>query len=214
MLSHLVDFLQQRLQQPLPGVAAHLLMSHREREEYFKQYSIPEHARLGSVMLLLYEKQGRIHLPLMVRTEDGRVHSGQVSLPGGKVDAIDESYGATALRETEEEIGIPRSDIRMIGGLTPIYIPPSNFLVHPFIGWVDTPPQFTPNRDEVAHLLEAEIEGIFDPGHYVSKTLVLRNGKQVETPAFIYREQRIWGATAMILSEFRLLWEESQNQKP
>lgn len=213
MLPKFVEFLQQRLQQPLPGTAAHLLMSHRERDEYFRQYSIPEHARLSSVMVLLYEKEGRIHLPLMVRTEDGRVHSGQVSLPGGKVDSADESYGATALRETEEEIGIQRSDIRMIGGLTPIYIPPSNFLVHPFIGWLDSPPQFTPNRDEVAHLLEADIEGIFDPAHYVSNTLVLRNGKQVETPAFVYREQRIWGATAMILSEFRLLWEESRTQK-
>jgi 8-oxo-dGTP pyrophosphatase MutT (NUDIX family) len=208
MLQRISEQLIRRLQQPLPGNNAHLKMAHQERLDYFSKYRIPDNARISSVLMLLYEKDEKLHLPLIVRANDGTVHSGQISLPGGSIEPDDEHLAFTAVRETEEEIGIPRKGITVLGRLSQIYIPPSNFLVHPFIGKFTGAPVFSEPNNEVAQVLEVCIEELFDENKIQEKTIVFRNGKSISTPAYVYDNHIIWGATAMMLSELRMVLTE------
>jgi 8-oxo-dGTP pyrophosphatase MutT (NUDIX family) len=200
-LEELARSLKHRLALPLPGKMAQFRMAHAERRLNILRYHIPEDAKQGSVLALLYEDQGRIKFPLILRPDYSGVHSGQVSFPGGKPEAGDDSLLQTALRESEEEIGILSGDVKPIGRLTELYIPPSNFLVHPHVGYLTYTPVFIADPTEVVKVLEVQLDDIMDPERIVEKEIKLSTGKSIVTPCFELEGETVWGATAMILSE-------------
>lgn len=192
------------LQKPLPGLAAQLKLAPREayRVESLRA-TPPADARSAGVLILLYPHAGGWCFPLMKRVEDGLVHSGQISLPGGSQE-VGESLRETALREACEEIGAACAGVEVIGQLSTIYIPPSNFLVTPTVGFVDRRPDFHCDPREVAELIEVPLITLFDRDVVKREPWSLR-GSTVEVPFYQIGPHKVWGATAMILSEFSML---------
>jgi 8-oxo-dGTP pyrophosphatase MutT (NUDIX family) len=134
-------------------------------------------------------------------TYDG-AHSGQISLPGGRFEPADPSLEYTALRETYEEIGVPHDKVQVIGKLTDLFIPPSNFLVSPYVGVIAERPDFVIDRYEVEYVIEVDLEVFFNPSYCITKELQLRQGFSIKTPCYVVNGYTIWGATAMIIAEF------------
>lgn len=203
MLEIFSKSLKHRLALPLPGREAQLKMAHAERRLNLSRYKIPQDARWGSVLILLYEDDGTIKFPLILRADYDGVHSGQIALPGGKYESPDLDLQATALRESQEEIGIRQSDVSIIGKLTELYIPPSNFLVHPYIGTISYKPMFIPDTSEVARIIELDLDTLMDENNLGDKEIKLSSGLTIRTPVFHFQEETVWGATAMMLSEFK-----------
>jgi 8-oxo-dGTP pyrophosphatase MutT (NUDIX family) len=192
--------LETALSRPLPGIEAQKKMSPETRRQVPDPNELRP-ARHGAVLLLLYEKNGEIYFPLIQRPEYDGVHGGQVSLPGGKVENGDPSLAYTALRETEEEIGVPASDIEILGKLSDLYIWVSHFHVHPFVGKIKYLPEFVPDPHEVAQLIETPLSVITDASNR-TQFLFKRGEFSLEAPCFVVQNKPVWGATAMILSEF------------
>ena len=203
MLDDLSRQLRQRLVLPLPGTEAQYKMANAERRVNSSRIKIPDNHRKGAVLILLYEDENKICFPLIIRPEYDGVHSGQVALPGGGFDPEDETLQNTALREAQEEIGIFKNDVVILGALSPLYIPPSNFLVHPFIGMLSYRPHFVPDETEVAGIIETDLESVMDETLVGEKIIKLSNGMEITTPFFDIQKQTVWGATAMILSEVK-----------
>ena len=201
--------LQARLAGPLPGRSAQMLMAPLPRPGWDRS-STP--ARQSGVLILFYPHQGQFHLPLILRPTYDGTHSGQVAFPGGGREDGDADVTATALREAQEEIGIRPADVQVLGRLTPVYIRPSNYQVHPTVGRLPTRPRFRPDPQEVARLLEVPLDALLDPAHRHREQWNLQD-RQALVPFFAIQEQRIWGATAMILSEL-LAVVESCNYTP
>ena len=194
--------LRAALQQPLPGIAAQIKLAPRYRIESLRA-TPPADARAAGVLILLYPFDGAWHFPLMKRVEDGLVHGGQISLPGGSQEP-GESLRETALREACEEIGAGCAEVEVLGQLSTIYIPPSNFLVTPTVGCVDRRPDFQCDPREVAELIEVPLSTLLDRDVVKREPWSLR-GVTVEVPFFQIDSYKVWGATAMILSEFSML---------
>ena len=206
MDSGFIDRLAARLQEPLPGLDAQLQMAPLERRLNIKRLRIPDDARQSAVLILLYPHESRQwHLPLQVRNAYAGVHSRQIGLPGGGREHYDADYEATALRETEEEIGIPSNHIQLLGRLSPLYIPPSNYYVQPIVGAMDHIPDFEPDPSEVAELLQVPLHDFLNPANRQEVTLTNRQGNPYVVPSFQIQQRTIWGATAMMMSEFRVL---------
>ncbi len=208
MINKLGRSLKHRLGLPLPGRAAQFRMAHVERQLNLSRYKTPADARQSSVLILLYEEGDRIKLPLILRPDDSGIHSGQVSLPGGKAEQGDENLVSTALRETEEEIGIPASSIEILGKLTQLYIPPSNFLVSPHLGILRTSAHFIPEEKEVVRVIPMDLELLMDETKVKEKEIRLSTGQSIVTPYYSIEGETVWGATAMILSELKSLLYE------
>ena len=169
------------------------------------QRNLPENkaaVRVGAVLVLLYYRDQEIYLVLTKRRDDLHSHAGQISFPGGRHEDS-ETLLTTALRETEEEVGIPITAVQSLGQLTTIYIPPSGFLVHPFVGWYENggPPQFIPCEDEVAQIIEVPLSTLLDPETAVSEPWHFK-GQKVMVPYYAIQGHKVWGATAIMLSEF------------
>ena len=190
------------LQRPLPGSAAQIKLAPEHRIESLRA-TPPADARSAGVLILLYPRDGVWHFPLMKRVEDGLAHSGQISLPGGSQEP-GESLRETALREACEEIGAGCSGINVLGQLSTIYIPPSNFLVTPTVGYVTGRPDFRCDPREVAELIEVSLGTLFDRD-VVKREAWSLHGVTVEVPFYQIGPHKVWGATAMILSEFSML---------
>ncbi|MDX1665406.1 MAG: CoA pyrophosphatase [Candidatus Promineifilaceae bacterium] len=155
--------------------------------------------RLGAVLMLLYQKEAQTHIVLTRRRDDLQSHAGQISLPGGRREP-QETAEAAALRETEEELGVPPAAITVLGALTPLYIAPSDFEVYPFVGWHKGPPRFMPQPLEVAEVIETPLALLLDEQTRAQETWQ-RNGLLLEVPYFQIGAHKVWGATAMMLSE-------------
>jgi 8-oxo-dGTP pyrophosphatase MutT (NUDIX family) len=162
----------------------------------------PGQPRLGGVLLLLYQAEDELYLVLTRRRDDLQAHAGQVSFPGGRHEAP-ETLQTTALRETFEEIGIPAASLRILGELSSLYILPSDFEVHPFVAYYEngSRPRFVPDPHEVAEIIEVPLSHLFDPSTRVEEEWELR-GYPVSVPFFQVNQHKVWGATAMMLSEF------------
>ncbi len=160
--------------------------------------------RESGVLIWLYPNQNRIYTRLILRTAGG-VHSGQVAFPGGKVEPTDHDYWHTALREANEEIGLPSENISLIGALTPLYIPPSNFWVHPFIGRGEGRIESSINKAEVQKYFDVELMELLAPESKEERIITVSSGEQVITPTYILQGNTVWGATAMMLSELEEL---------
>ncbi|MGB3779869.1 MAG: CoA pyrophosphatase [Tunicatimonas sp.] len=157
-------------------------------------------ARRAAVLMLLYPHNGQIYLPLIVRPVYPGVHSGQIALPGGKVEPEDASLVATALRETEEEIGVRVPEAQVLGELSELYIPPSNMRVTPVVAYVQKQPTYTPDLREVVQVLDFSLEAFADPENQTVVSVAA--GKTIlDAPGFVIEERIIWGATAMMMSE-------------
>ncbi|GIK57790.1 MAG: coenzyme A pyrophosphatase [Chloroflexota bacterium] len=186
---------------PFDSQAAHYLMAPLARPAS-RPAELPGAARIGSVLLLLYCHREELHLALTRRRDDLNSHAGQVSFPGGRAEA-GETLAAAALRETEEEVGVRPSAITILGELTPIWIPPSDFEVHPFVGWAysGVRPSFQLAENEVAELLETPLSYLLHPDSR-REGIIERQEYRLTVPYFDVEGHMVWGATAIILSEF------------
>lgn len=188
----------------LPAVESHLKMAPKERIEGLKNLDIDAlNPRMAGVMMLFYPKQEKTHLVLIVRNTYEGVHSAQIAFPGGKFEKDDFNFENTALRETHEEIGIEREKIEIIKKFSPMYIPPSNFLVHPFLGIAKEELSFYPDIREVAGIIELPLSVFLNDEIIIEARLSTSYGANILVPAFNIQNHVVWGATAMILSELR-----------
>ena len=211
-MDKLITDLKTALERELPGVTAQLKMSHILRRGL---KPAPESAKKAGVMVLLYPKNGEWYMALTQRASKYAhdKHSGQMSFPGGAMEDSDEDLIATAKRETEEEIGVPREKIHTLGLLTSLYIPVSNFLVQPVLGFVEEEPEFTLEENEVAELVSESVKVICSEA--VRKVKDLKISPQMtlnQVPYFDIRAKVVWGATAMMLNEFVSLYKQESGQ--
>ncbi|MEL6672105.1 MAG: CoA pyrophosphatase [Bacteroidota bacterium] len=198
MNESLIPYLKTRLQQPLPGRDAQWEMSSRGPA---RDWQPREDHRKGGVLALMYPHQEVLHMVFMKRTDDGKVHGGQVSFAGGKMEQSDRNVQMTALREAEEELGIPQTEVEILGQLSPLYIAPSNFLVYPQVGFLPYRPEFVPSPMEVAAIIETELPLLLAPETRQTVKVKVGQNMTIKTPAFLVNGQIIWGATAMMLNE-------------
>jgi 8-oxo-dGTP pyrophosphatase MutT (NUDIX family) len=188
----------------LLGETAHLKMVPPERKELMINIDLAtKNPKKAAVMMLFYPKNALTHLVLIVRNSYPGVHSSQIAFPGGKAEEYDVNLQETALRETHEEIGIPPHKINVIRPFTKIYIPPSNFMVHPFLGYCEHEIAFELQQEEVAGIIELPFSKFMDEAIVVSKSMDTSYSEAIEVPCFKVNEHYVWGATAMMLSELK-----------
>lgn len=202
-LSTLVSKLSSLYHNPffeLPGEAAQDKMSPVGRRELIRNSKIEY--KQSAVMILLYPDENlQAKLVVFRRRQSKGVHSGQISLPGGRYEEEDRNLFQTAVRETHEEIGFELDNEKMIGGLSKLLIPVSGFEVQPVIGYTDESPTFMAEEEEVDTIIEVDVEELLN-SQPVTKQFKGSSGFRIEAPCYQLGQTVIWGATAMILSEF------------
>jgi 8-oxo-dGTP pyrophosphatase MutT (NUDIX family) len=198
-----LDRLRSAWQRPLPGLDAQLRMAPSPRLGW-DPLKFPDGARDGAALLLVYPHDDTLHFTLTVRGTGLRNHTGQVSLPGGRVDQ-GETFEQAALRETEEEIGVDPRSVEVLGPLTPLHIPISGYILHPVVGFATMRPAFQRAEWEVARIIEAPVSMLSD-ARVVKREMRTRsvNGQSIEVdvPFYDIDGEKVWGATAMVLAEF------------
>lgn len=194
----------------LPGEKAHHKLIPGNRREEMKNLKIEDlSANKAGVMAVFYPNTfGNTSMVLILRRTYKGVHSNQIGFPGGREEPEDGNLQDTALRETEEEVGIPRDKIHVIRELTKLYIPPSNFWVQPYLGLLDHTPNLIKQESEVAKILEVDLDHFLDNSNFVNEELSTSYSKKMLVPAFKLNNQIVWGATGMMLSEIRELFRE------
>jgi 8-oxo-dGTP pyrophosphatase MutT (NUDIX family) len=183
----------------LPGVPAQLRMAPHPRHGWKPGFA-PDEARPAAALLLIYPVAGAATILLTKRTPHLPSHKGQVSLPGGALDP-GETIEQAALREAQEEVGIPAGIVSVVGRLTPVHIPVSGFVLSPVVGTMATRPDMVAEAGEVERIIEAAVADLADPARHRRVTRV-RDGLEFDMPYFDIDAEEIWGATAMVLSEF------------
>lgn len=187
----------------LPGIEAQFKLAPKLRLNYNAKKIKANDPKIAAILALFYPNQNNeVTLLLTKRANYNGTHSGQISFPGGKVEQSDLNLKQTALRETFEEVGIIDEDIEVIREFTEVYIPPSNFLVTPFIGIIYNKPVFKVNS-EVAKIIEVPFSKLIDETSIGSIKITNSYMKETSVPCFKIDDSIIWGATAMILSEIR-----------
>jgi len=196
--------LQHKLNTALIGEAAHLRMIPQGRDLYPKQ---DENPRKSAVLIAFYYHEDEIYFPLIKRASNNGSHSGQMALPGGKYEDADKDLIQTALREADEEVGIKASDVQVLGTLTEIYIGVTNYTVLPVVGFVSNKPDFVPDPTEVEEIHQVKLSELLKPENQHREEWNIRNQK-VQVPYYNLVNAKVWGATAMILSELESLLTE------
>lgn len=197
-----IHSLRERIKLPLPGKMAQLKMASTIRNKELDFTYDTSTATMSSVLILLYPNKNTIYTVFILRQTYDGVHSGQVSFPGGRIEKKDNSLIETALREAEEEVNIRSEKVNVLGSLSELFIPPSNYLVLPVLGFMENRPDLKPDLNEVSEIIEADISFLFDENKLKSKTIDIR-GHKIEAPYFDVNGYVVWGATAMILSELK-----------
>ena len=193
--------LEKKLKGPLPGKDAHLIMSPQPVDMRRFESVLPENHRRSGVLILFYPGESGSFFPLIKRPEYPGFHSGQVAFPGGKMELGDENIIQTALREAEEEVGVDRREVKVLGKLSDLYIPTSNFLVSPVIGFVENRPNLVAEEKEVSRIIPTELQFLMNLDAIKKKVLEFGPNLKLDTPYFEIDGEVVWGATAMILSE-------------
>ena len=202
-----IEWLRERLKQPLPGRSAQERMTGRVISMPVK---VPENARPSAVLCLLFPMNDELHVLLMKRREDNTAHSGQVSFPGGSYEPTDADLKATALREAQEEVGILSSEVDILGALTPLYIPVSNFNVYPFVGYAKQRPEYNLSHNEVSYTIEVPLATLLQPVRKIKTDVTSPVLPTVIRNVNAYKLEDgtiIWGATAMMISELEAIME-------
>ncbi len=206
-LQELIHELDKRLKDPLPATAAHELLRARPVSGQFPDFGHKLPPRPGSVLILLFEENGVIKLPLTKRATYKGAHSAQISFPGGKAEAGENAIQA-ALREAEEEIGIHQADVNVIGQLSDFNVIPSNFLVTPIVGSLNYVPVFKPDPREVEKIIYAELTGLIRDDAVYEEEILAAGVYPMIAPHFLIEDEIVWGATAMMLNELRVVVRE------
>lgn len=201
---------------PLPGVKAQMEMAAVKRLEELQRSQLEAKTpREAATMMLIYSKNDVPYFVLIERMLSKGKHSGQIAFPGGRAENEDPDFAHTAMRETAEEVGIPIEDQQLIREGTPIYIPPSNYMVRPYLAFLPAGKHgarpkvtFTPQPSEVKSIIEVPLKDLLDPGNITTHNLSTSYMKNVDVPCFLLKDEIVWGATAMMLSEFRKLFLE------
>ena len=192
--------LGERLKQPLPGATAHLRLVPQPPRGGWQAGVVPGSARPAAALALIYEDDaGVLRLPLTLRSASLPHHPGQISLPGGALDA-GETIVDAALREAHEEVGVHPSRVRVIGALTPVHVLVSNFALHPVLAVADGRPDFSAHAPEVDRIIEIDVSRLCDAS-CLHMGVRMRDGTRVAYPYFQLGDTQVWGATAMILAE-------------
>jgi 8-oxo-dGTP pyrophosphatase MutT (NUDIX family) len=207
MRQEFIEKLKTRLQQPLPGATAQNLM--RARRSSGKEISFTHNGppRQGAVAMVLYQQQDRWYFPLIKRTEYPGIHSGQISLPGGKKEAGDRNLIETAIRESNEELGLNLSPDYAIGTLSELYIIASHFNILPVVAVAEGSLKMVPDPREVQQVIPVSLDQLLLP-EFIKETDLLVRGFDIRAPYFDVTGQIVWGATAMILNEFLTVVKE------
>lgn len=190
------------LQGVLPGFDVQYVMAPPSRSNIVAPNS---GYKIGAVVVLLEYRKDDWYIVLMRRTEDGGTHSGQISFPGGRYELADYSFLYTALREMNEEIGVDIHAVRILGGLTPLYIPPSNYMVYPFVVVASIDLRYKLSSTEVFELVSFPVKTLLLDTSKSNRKVVSSGDPslEMEVPVYVLDEDNfIWGATAMILREF------------
>lgn len=195
---------------PLPAETSQFKMSPPFRRELISRYKeAMKDAKKAGVLAMFYpDNSHQTHLALILRKTYHGVHSAQIGFPGGKFEDDDKSLKYTAIRETYEEIGVPKHDIQVIKQMTEVYIPPSNFYVQPFIGITSNTPKFIKQDDEVEAIIEVPLSHFLDEKIVVTKSVSTSYTVKIDVPAYELNGHVVWGATAMMLSEIKDILKE------
>jgi 8-oxo-dGTP pyrophosphatase MutT (NUDIX family) len=207
------SFILEALKGDLPGEQSQLKMLPPGRELTAPEASDPD-LKSSGVLLLIFPEGKELYICLVKRQSYLRHHAGQIGFPGGRKETKDISLTATALRETSEETGIPQDKIRLMGALTPLYVAVSRFIIHPFVAWCGEKPEFSIDTGEVEKIVLFPLLGNLKNPDIREVTLETVTG-WLKVPAIQCEGEIIWGATAMILSEFfDLLRDELRRHSP
>lgn len=197
--------LKVRLEDSLPGIKSQLKMVPNPRPGHKIYREVENSCLKAGILILFYPWKERLHIVLTKRTERVEHHQAQVSFPGGRQET-GETLEQAALRETCEELGILPESIHIFGGLTPLYIPPSNYCIYPFVAKTDMRPDFHPSELEVAEVMEIPLDHLLSPKNLRKEIWSMDRGS-VEVPFYFYKGHKIWGATAMVLAELLDVFE-------
>jgi 8-oxo-dGTP pyrophosphatase MutT (NUDIX family) len=211
-LGALTKFFEDRLVQEMPGRSAHELMKPTLANGSGIRTNNTTKPRPGGVLILFYEQNGIVKFPLIERPEYSGIHSGQIALPGGKKEEHDADLTQTALRESEEEIGIDKHDVHVLGSLSQFFVAASNFDILPVIGVSEKTPNFKPDPREVNDIITPSITELLDDSNKKVKDMEVRNGYRLKSPYFDLQNKVVWGATAMMLSELVAVVKEFREQ--
>lgn len=194
----------------LPGESSQVKMSPPFRLELMELHrEAKKTSKKAGVLVLFYpDSQQKTHLILILRKTYEGVHSAQVGFPGGQVEENDISIEYTAIRETFEEIGVLRQQVKILRALTELYIPPSNFTVYPFLGIANTTPDFKIQENEVEEVIEVSLSHFLNEPNRITTSITTSYKVNVQVPAFQLNGHIVWGATAMMLSELKDLLKQ------
>lgn len=199
----LISTIKYKLSGTLPGVKSHLKMAPEHREEELLALKETDfNPRLSAVLILLYHEETQLKIVFIRRSEYVGIHSGQIAFPGGRYEETDQDLLVTALREVEEEIGVNAGFIEVLGQLSDLYVPPSNFLVRSFVGYAKVRPDYVIDAREVQEVLEFNFNDFFSENIIKVRNFKAHNiEKIIKAPSYEINGIIIWGATAMILTE-------------
>lgn len=201
---NLITGLENRLNQSLPAAVAHEPLRAIPLGKGFPNFTHQLPPRPGAVLILIYPDEGLIKFPLIKRPDYLGTHGGQVSFPGGKAEAGEDAY-QTALREANEEVGVLAEQTTILGSLSDFFVIPSNFKVSPVVGYSTMKPLFIPDAREVLRILEGSLEALVMDDAVLEKEITIAGNFQLRAPHFEIAGEVVWGATAMMLNEFRMV---------